>query len=141
MTDLTGPSWSPSEMEDAADPDVILRERFVSWVDEHFRIIEYPGRGIAWCSQWWEHPEALARIRAMWQAYLAAEVSMGQGEMGAMSSWWIHHWDRHTPILFDKNGPFRYCESPGRHLALLDGDNTTTLILDVETPRDDAPLL
>ncbi|MBA3489034.1 MAG: DUF4913 domain-containing protein, partial [Longispora sp.] len=37
-----------------------------------------------WCPTWWDHPEAVARLTALWRAWEALQPDPGSG----MSSWW-----------------------------------------------------
>lgn len=83
---------------------------FGEWIQSTLAIMEYPAtQGGVFCPQWWEHPEAVARFRALHQQYL---VSRDKGEM---SDWWVHHWDLHAKALFDpQTGVFRDCSAGHR---------------------------
>lgn len=80
------------------------------WVEQTLLMMEYPARqGGAFCAQWWLHPEAVARFKALrWQYY----KSMQEGDI---SSWWVNHWDPHAKALFDpRTGVFRDCSAMHR---------------------------
>lgn len=69
------------------------------------------GRGLTWCPQWWVHPEAIARLMAMWEAW---ETLRGDGGT-AMSSWWSAHCDHHLGVLMNgESGPLNLC-TPTEH--------------------------
>ncbi|EFL41538.1 DUF4913 domain-containing protein [Streptomyces griseoflavus] len=68
---------------------------------------------LAWCPSWWAHPEALARLAALWRAfeYLRGDASLG------MSVWWRDHADPHMRVLRDPlTGPFAACRRAGTHI-------------------------
>lgn len=52
---------------------------------------------LTWCPQWWRHPEAVARLTALWQAWEQLRLEPG----AAMSVWWRDHADHHLPVLLD----------------------------------------
>lgn len=95
-----------------------VRQMFLDWLAAHLNTVEVVGsKPTPWCTQWWLHPEVVARFKALWQASLQAEASVMDGDAGAMSSWWINHWDRHATVIFDKTyGPFRDCDPDQGHL-------------------------
>ncbi|WP_129661217.1 DUF4913 domain-containing protein [Rothia uropygialis] len=69
-------------------------------------IIEQDASGAATrsCPEWWKHPEAAARMRALHVAYIQASAA------NELSGWWVHHWDAHHRWLFDAStGIFRVC--------------------------------
>ncbi|MGW2588656.1 DUF4913 domain-containing protein [Streptomyces sp. NPDC001515] len=70
------------------------------------------GTHLAWCPDWWTHPEAIARLASLWRAfeYLRTDESFG------LSNWWLHHADPHLAALMDpRTGPFALCAGPGGH--------------------------
>ncbi len=69
-----------------------------------------------WCPRWWEHPEAVARLSAMWAAW--EDLHTHGGPLGP-SDWLLLHADRHMRELFDPDGPFKYCSPRGGHKPLL----------------------
>jgi len=118
MSDVNG-----ADVDDAIDPDetddgpaVPWQVQLVQWVQLHFAEVEFftDSTKIRWCPTWWEHPEAVARLKALWLAYQAIDYSE---DFGAVSDWWLHHWDPHRAILFHDKGPFRNCDTEHGHLS------------------------
>jgi hypothetical protein len=68
------------------------------------------GVGVRWCTRWYEHDEAIARLEALRRAWEEHVVTPGAG----MSSWYISHYDPHIAALTSAGGPFWQC-SPGHH--------------------------
>jgi len=61
-----------------------------------------------------------------------------EGDMLALSAWWVQHWDHHTRIIFDAAyGPFRACGYDG-HLSK-SGDRDTLTITPENPPEDWEP--
>lgn len=70
-----------------------------------------PGNSMfRWSARWWEHPEALARIDALWRAWEHLRLDGATGS----SAWWIEHADHHMPILMSPEGPFAKSEDSNR---------------------------
>lgn len=100
-----------SEPAAVSEPDV--RAAFLGWLQEHLLTLEPVDN--AWCPQWWEHPEAVARLFALWLAWEGASAE--GADLSDRSSWWVYHWGHHGPILLDrKTGPFRDCDAQRGHL-------------------------
>jgi hypothetical protein len=74
------------------------------------RTVRETDHGFRWCPKWDQHPAAVERLTALWQAY---EVLHREGGV-APSQWWTHHADPHYAILTAPGGPFARC-GPGRH--------------------------
>ena len=55
-----------------------------------------------WDPQWWMHPEAVARLDALWRTW---EHFRNDGATG-MSVWWRDHADHHMGVLLSPVGPF-----------------------------------
>jgi len=68
------------------------------------------GTAVRWCTQWYEHDDAVTRLEALRRAWEEHVVQPG----AAMSSWYIHHFDPHISVLTAAGGPFWQC-SPGHH--------------------------
>lgn len=98
------PTSRSDEKDEAPPPD------FGQWIHATLSIIEHPAtQNGAFCPEWWEHPEAVARFRALYQQYRVA------AEEGGISDWWVHHWDLHARALFDpQTGVFRDCSAGHR---------------------------
>lgn len=60
------------------------------------------GRQRRWAASWWQYPEAVARLEALW---LSWEELRRSGPLGA-SVWWKDHADYHMAMLMDSDGPF-----------------------------------
>lgn len=72
------------------------------------------GSSATWCPRWWAHPEAGARLSALWLAWEHLRHEPGTG----MSVWWLHHADPHLRVLFDPDmGPFAACSPKDGHTA------------------------
>ncbi|BCW68893.1 hypothetical protein NicSoilB4_36560 (plasmid) [Arthrobacter sp. NicSoilB4] len=67
------------------------------------------GAELAWCPEWYKHPEALIRMEAIWRAWehLRLEPALG------VSTWFLNHADPHMRVLMDKEGPFKKCAYDG----------------------------
>lgn len=60
-----------------------------------------------WCAQWTEHPEAVARLHALWLAWQQL-TDHGAGQIGA-STWHRDHLDHALLQLRASDGPFAAC--------------------------------
>ena len=74
-------------------------------------------RTFEWCPQWWDHPEAVQRLEALWRAWEFLRLDPGIG----MSTWWVDHADAHLALLCNPDiGPFGHCHTThGRDIAPL----------------------
>ncbi|GAA4312355.1 hypothetical protein BJY14_005735 [Actinomadura luteofluorescens] len=61
-----------------------------------------------WCSHWWEHPEALARLHALWIAWQGLTDAPACGHTGP-SVWHRDHLDPALARLRAPDGPFAEC--------------------------------
>lgn len=106
------PEGTPEEANDGAGAPGPTRDEFVAWVEATIATIESVNQdqNMHWCPQWWRHPEAVDRFRALHRHQLACLPSEDDPH-GALSSWWVDHWDRHAVVLFSKSGPFGQCRS------------------------------
>ncbi|MEU9019224.1 DUF4913 domain-containing protein [Actinomadura sp. NPDC048394] len=119
-------SWTPPDLEDDADglddgqPAQEEEERTpaFSTPEEFFTEFLSPhiqrrlGGSYTWCPEWWNHPEGISRIVAMWTAF---EHLRWEGALG-MSTWWLHHADPHLAVLMSKDGgPFAACKKDGHN--------------------------
>lgn len=60
-----------------------------------------------WCALWWDHPEAITRLEAVWEAY---EV-MRLFDAPSLSVWIKDHLDAHMTALTAPTGPFIRCNA------------------------------
>lgn len=68
------------------------------------------GGATAWCAQWDEPDEAVARLVTLWAAWEATNLEGGS----APSVWWVHHLDPQWAVLTATNGPLAACNA-NRH--------------------------
>ncbi|ANP74829.1 DUF4913 domain-containing protein [Cryobacterium arcticum] len=117
-----------------------VRQMFLDWLTNHLSTVEVIGtKPTPWCTQWWLHPEVVARFKALWQASMQADASVMDGDAGAVSSWWINHWDRHAATIFDStNGPFRDCDADQGHLHRR--KDKLAGVIPITLPTEDMPL-
>ncbi|WP_393059602.1 DUF4913 domain-containing protein [Streptomyces sp. LN549] len=107
---------APPPMEADDSTELIFRSLDL-FVEEYLAQVvrrRVDGVHLAWCPDWWTHPEAVARLASLWRAfeYLRVDSSLG------MSNWWLHHADPHLAVLMDpRTGPFASCWGPDGHKA------------------------
>lgn len=133
LTDEERDALNDEDAEDEANLD--LRAPFQAWVQEHFAVVETVGtKGIPpWCDRWFDHPEVVARLFAVWQASIQVRHD---DSLDASSNWWLNHWDRHAVVLFDpQNGPFRHCDRDRGHLV--DRKSGVTSVITPKLPGPD----
>ncbi|WP_328940919.1 DUF4913 domain-containing protein [Streptomyces sp. NBC_00250] len=85
------------------------------WVN-HLLLPVY-GREISttrpWCAQWYEHPEAVARLHALWLAW--QQLTDTEAGLAGPSTWHRDHLDQTLVHLRAPDGPFAACTtSPAR---------------------------
>lgn len=86
-----------------------------NWVN-HLLLPVY-GREISttrpWCDQWQEHPEAVARLHALWLAW--QQLTDAEAGLSGPSTWHRDHLDQAIAHLRAPDGPFAACTtSPTR---------------------------
>ncbi|WP_406290212.1 DUF4913 domain-containing protein [Embleya sp. NBC_00896] len=119
-----GPGYgdAPSEDEpfiEEENPDDAMPDLVFGSVDEF--VTDYLAQVIRrrinrataiWCPEWWQHPEAIARIASLWRAFEFLRLDAALG----MSTWWLHHADPHLRALMDPDyGPFAICDPRDGH--------------------------
>jgi hypothetical protein len=66
-----------------------------------------------WCAQWPEHPEAVARLHALWLAW--QQLTAAEAGLAGPSTWHRDHLDHTLAQLRAPDGPFAACTtSPAR---------------------------
>ncbi|MGW1670283.1 DUF4913 domain-containing protein [Streptomyces sp. NPDC002324] len=98
----------------SGEPEYYFEDVFSFVSDYLSQMIRRPVNGMSatWCPQWWQHPEAGARLLALWLAWehLRKDPALG------MSTWWLDHADRHLRALMDPDmGPFAACSPSDGH--------------------------
>ncbi|MER8041920.1 DUF4913 domain-containing protein [Streptomyces sp. NPDC094032] len=109
----------PEPQEGAQEEPQFIYRSLDAFVTEYLCVVvrrPVGGGHLAWCPEWWQHPEAIARLAALWRAfeYLSQDPGLG------MTSWWLHHADPHLAALMHPDkGPFAYCSGPDGHTDTL----------------------
>lgn len=79
-----------------------VREFFVVVAVRHTK----PGTG-RWCSQWWDHEEAVFRLEALWDAFESLRLEPGTG----VAVWIRDYLDPAVAALtHEETSPFRECD-------------------------------
>ncbi|MCD0485231.1 DUF4913 domain-containing protein [Streptacidiphilus sp. ASG 303] len=66
-----------------------------------------------WCAQWYEHPEAVARLHALWLAW--QQLTDAEAGLSGPATWHRDHLDHTLLQLRAPDGPFAACStSPAR---------------------------
>jgi hypothetical protein len=77
------------------------------WVTDYFLPMfrRTLGGEYRWCSQWWQHGEAISRLTSLWHAWELLRLQPGTG----IANWYRDHLDHQLPILMGARGPFYQC--------------------------------
>ena len=78
-----------------------------AWVTYHYTVV-YVRRlknGERWCARWFDHPEAVMRMTALWRTWEQARLN----ELIGAAGWLRIELDHHMPILHGEGGPFSGC--------------------------------
>ena len=77
------------------------------WVTDHFLPIfrRTLGGEYRWCAEWWQHDEAVSRLKSLWHAWEVLRLRPGTG----MGAWYREHLDHQLPVLMGARGPFYQC--------------------------------
>lgn len=84
---------------------------FVGYLADLYRREVFDSAERTWCPRWWDHPEAVARLEAMWRAFEALRQDPATG----ISIWFRDHADTHMAQLMQPHGPFRGCSAKRGH--------------------------
>jgi hypothetical protein len=79
--------------------DEFVRD-YLRWV--YSRRIDGRGVGRVWSARWWDSPEAVVRLEALWRSWENLRLDGATG----LSFWLRDHADYHMNVLFDPDGPF-----------------------------------
>jgi len=104
-----GPENEPDVADDATAAEA--QTRFASlpeFVTEFLlQVWRRELRSGCWCDHWWEHPEAVLRLEATWDAFEALRLEPGTG----VSVWIRDHLDYHMGVLTSREtSPFYLCD-------------------------------
>ncbi|MFE5141202.1 DUF4913 domain-containing protein [Streptomyces fagopyri] len=82
----------------------------------HHVLLPVYGREITstapWCGRWWEHPEAVAQLHALWLAW--GELTGPGSAVVGPATWHRDYLTTAMTALRDPQGPFAGCK-PGMH--------------------------
>lgn len=99
----------------AAAPPPLLYPNVIEWTHgwlvPMYRRPVGDGRSLAWCPEWWRHPEAVVRLSALWRGFEQRRLEPGD----SMSAWLRDHLDHHLRILTDPTGPLKGCSDDRGH--------------------------
>jgi hypothetical protein len=110
MARLTKPPVPPLPGAGEFTPQFVDLE---SWVNEFFVLtFGRPDGRISWCARWWDHPEAVLRLDALWRTWEIA----ARDPLTGMAVWIRDHLDPGLAVLFAHTGPFGACTTD-RHVS------------------------
>ncbi len=92
------------------------------------------GVGVRWCTRWYEHDEAIARLEALRRAWEEHVLTPG----ASMSTWYITHYDPHLTALTAPGGPFWQCRPRPPPTRPPDRTRTSRWLPDHRGQRHDA---
>jgi hypothetical protein len=100
------------DVEQDAAPELYFAslDLFMDWFVQIYRR-STQGHNRLWCPDWWRHPEAIARLEALWRAFEHLRLDPALG----MSVWWRDHVDPHLTVLTDPDGPLKGCSVEKGH--------------------------
>ncbi|MFW0872432.1 DUF4913 domain-containing protein [Rhodococcoides corynebacterioides] len=90
------------------------------------KTVDYPA--MRWCPSWFCHPEARARVDALWRAWEYLRLDPATG----MSVWWKDHADHHMAKLLSPDGTFKDCTPHHRQVHPLPSIDIPTELLTLD---------
>lgn len=100
------------EADEAQEAEEETPQLFYGSVDEFVRdkLVHIYARKVGpqndannrWAADWWNYPEAVSRLEALWRAWEHLRLDPATGT----STWWRDHADHHMPILLSTEGLF-----------------------------------
>ena len=100
------------QLLDLAEPAAPYFPTLPEWIEQWLLPVyrrSDRGHEHLWCPEWWRHPEAVARLDALWRAWEHLRLDPATG----MSVWFRDHADHHMTVLLSAAGPFQGCD--GEH--------------------------
>ena len=97
------------ELLDLAEPAGPYFATLPEWIEQWLLPVyrrSVRGHERVWCPEWWRHPEAVARLDALWRAWEHLRLDAATG----LSVWFRDHADHHMTILMAADGPFKGCD-------------------------------
>jgi len=89
------------------DKELALLAQWVQYVLVEQYLTEVSSNA-PWCPRWWEHPQAVARLHALWLAWQELTTPEAGGYTGP-SVWHRDHLDQCIAQLRAPDGPFAAC--------------------------------
>ncbi|GAA4009790.1 hypothetical protein GCM10022247_34910 [Allokutzneria multivorans] len=123
--DGSAPISATTAQQDQDEPAADVTPQLLvlhEWVGHHLApwarkvTVTGEGGGIRWCRRWWEHPDAVVRITALFLAY--SELCTEDSAVW-LSVFLRDHMDPHVGVLTSPIGPFNSC-TPTRHSSAVE---------------------
>ncbi|MGW1839628.1 DUF4913 domain-containing protein [Streptomyces sp. NPDC002067] len=89
------------------DQELALLSNWVQYLLAPYYLTEISSQS-PWCPRWFEHPQAVARLHALWIAWQELTTPEAGGWTGP-SVWHRDHLDPCIAMLRDPSGPFAAC--------------------------------
>jgi hypothetical protein len=109
---VDGEDWNDGGDSDGAEAAVpqSAERRYATlddWVAQHFaRLYARPlGGQWRWCARWRDHPEAVDRLQALWNAWETIHRDPGLG----LATWYTQYLDPQLAVLLGNTGTFARC--------------------------------
>lgn len=127
--DTDGDQQEGNQQEQAPPPHILWEEEdrharlkamddLAHWVETYFFPIYIAGRGVKpvtpWCIRWWLHPEAVARLEALYCAWTEQVISP-KAKLTGRATWITNYLDPILEQLRSPTGPFIRCTTDPDH--------------------------